>query len=58
MGAGRGFTIAQLAVVVHALIGVYWLKEPQPRTRAAILTSIGRDLAMTGGIVLGNLKGT
>ncbi len=56
IGAGRGFTIAQLAVVVNALIGVYWLKDPQPRTRAATLTLIGCVLAMIGGVVLGNLK--
>ncbi len=56
LGAGRGFTIAQLAVVVNSLIGVYWLKDPQPRTRAATLTLIGCVLAMAGGIVLGNLK--
>lgn len=56
IGAGRGFTIAQLAVVVNALIGVYWLKDPQPKTRAATLTLVGCVLAMLGGIVLGNLK--
>jgi len=56
IGAGRGFTIAQLAVVVNALLGVYWLKDPQPRTRAATLTLSGCVLAMIGGIVLGNLK--
>jgi len=55
IGAGRGFTIAQLAVVVNALIGVYWLKDPQPKTRAATLTLAGCVLAMLGGIVLGNL---
>jgi glucose uptake protein len=36
IGAGRGFTIAQLAVVVNALLGVYWLKDPQPKTRGDI----------------------
>jgi glucose uptake protein len=56
IGAGRGFTIAQLAVVVNALIGVYWLKDPKPKTRAATLTLIGCVLAMIGGVVLGNLK--
>jgi glucose uptake protein len=56
IGAGRGFTIAQLAVVVNALIGVYLLKDPRPRTRAATLTLIGCVLAMIGGVVLGNLK--
>ncbi len=56
IGAGRGFTISQLGVVVNALIGVYWLKDPQPRTRASTLTLIGCVLAMAGGVVLGNLK--
>lgn len=56
IGAGKGFTIAQLSVVVSALIGIYWLHEPAPRTRAARLTFIGCVLATLGGIVLGNLK--
>jgi glucose uptake protein len=56
IGAGRGFTIAQLAVVVNALLGVYLLKDPQPRTRAATLTLVGCVMAMFGGVVLGNLK--
>jgi glucose uptake protein len=56
IGAGRGFTIAQLSVVVSALIGIYWLKEPAPNTRAAGLTFLGCVLATLGGIVLGNLK--
>jgi glucose uptake protein len=56
IGAGRGFTIAQLAVVVNALLGVYWLKDPQPKTRAATSTLAGCVLAMIGGVVLGNLK--
>lgn len=55
LGAGRGFTIAQLGIVVNALIGIYWLKEPQPRTRAATLTLAGCVLAMIGSILLGNI---
>ena len=35
LGAGRGFTIAQLSVVVNALVGILWLKDPHPRSRAA-----------------------
>jgi glucose uptake protein len=46
----------QLAVVVTALIGVYLLKDQQPKTRAATLTLAGCILAMIGGVVLGNLK--
>lgn len=56
IGAGRGFTISQISVVVSALIGIYWLREPPPNTRAAKLTFIGCVLATIGGVVLGNLK--
>jgi len=56
MGAGRGFTISQISVVVSALIGIYWLREPPPKTRAATFTIIGCTLATIGGIVLGNLR--
>ena len=56
IGAGRGFTISQISVVVSVLIGIYWLREPPPRTRAARLTFTGCVLATVGGIVLGNLK--
>ncbi len=56
IGAGKGFTISQTAVVVGALISIYWLHEPPPKTRAARLTFIGCVLATLGGIVLGNLK--
>ena len=56
IGAGKGFTISQISVVVSALIGIYWLREPPPKTRAARLTFIGCVLATIGGVVLGNLK--
>ena len=56
IGAGKGFTIAQLSVVVNALIGIYLLKEPQPKSKAAKLTLYGVLLATIGGIILGNLK--
>jgi glucose uptake protein len=56
IGAGKGFTIAQISVVVSALIGIYWLHEPPPRTRVANRTLVGCVLAMIGGIVLGNLR--
>ena len=55
IGAGKGFTISQISVVVSALIGIYWLHDPPPKTRAAKLTFAGCVLAMLGGIVLGNL---
>ena len=55
IGAGKGFTIAQISLVVNALIGIYWLHEPPPRTRVANWTLVGCVLATIGGIVLGNL---
>lgn len=56
LGAGKGFTIAQLSLVVNALVGIYWLKEPGPGTPAARMTLLGCVLATAGGILLGNLK--
>ncbi|HKY53979.1 MAG TPA: GRP family sugar transporter [Anaerolineales bacterium] len=56
IGAGKGFTIAQISVVVSALIGIYWLHEPPPGTRVANRTLVGCVLAMIGGILLGNLR--
>jgi glucose uptake protein len=56
LGAGKGYTIAQLSVVVNALVGIYWLKDPRPGTRAAYMTLLGCVLATLGGILLGNLK--
>ncbi len=56
LGAGKGYTIAQLSVVVNSLVGIYWLQDPRPASRAAHLTLLGCVLATVGGIVLGNLK--
>ena len=56
LGAGRGFTISQLGVVVNGLMGVYFLKDPPPKSRAAALTLVGCALASLGGILLGSLK--
>ena len=56
LGTGRGFTIAQLGVVVNALLAVYVLKEPHPKSKAAKLILIGVVIATTGAILLGNLK--
>ena len=56
VGTGQGFTIAQLCVVVNALIGIYWLKSPDPKSRAAKMTLIVVTIAMIGGVMLGNLN--
>jgi glucose uptake protein len=56
LGAGRGFTIAQLGVVVNAIVGVYVLKDPKPNTKAAWLTLAGSFLALAAAITLANVK--
>lgn len=55
-GAGRGFTISQLGIVVNGLLGVYLLKDPPPKSRAAVLTLLGCLCATAGGILMGTLK--
>lgn len=55
-GAGRGFAIAQLGIVVNGVLGVYLLKDPPPRTRAAARTLVGCVCATVGGIMVGGLK--
>ncbi len=55
-GMGRGFTISQLSVVMNALVGIFWLKDPRPHTRGATLTLAGCALATLGGVIVGNLK--
>lgn len=56
IGAGKGFTIAQLCVVVNALVGVFILKEPNPKSRAAKLTLLGVVIAVIGGVILMNFE--
>ena len=53
IGTGQGFTIAQLCVVVNALVGIYWLKQPRPGTSAARTALAGVVLATLGGALLG-----
>lgn len=55
-GAGRGFTISQLGIVVNGLLGIYLLKDPPPKSRAAALTLLGCLCATAGGILMGTLK--
>ncbi len=55
IGAGKGFTIAQLSLVVNALLGVFWLHDPEPKSRAAVYVLVGSVLATVGGILLGSL---
>ncbi|MCP3930925.1 MAG: hypothetical protein GY705_17705 [Bacteroidetes bacterium] len=56
IGTGRGFTIAQLCVVVNALVGIYILKDPNPKSKAAKLTLVGVVIATIGGAILGNIQ--
>ncbi len=56
IGPGPGYTIASLCVVVNALWGVFYFKDPAPKSRAAMLTFIGVTIATLAGLVLGNLE--
>jgi glucose uptake protein len=55
IGPGPGYTIASLCVVVNALWGVFYFKDPAPKSRAAMLTILGVSIATLAGLVLGNL---
>jgi glucose uptake protein len=56
IGPGPGYTLAQLCIVVNAIWGVFYFREPPPRSRAALLTLIGVVLASIAGAVLGGLS--
>lgn len=56
IGMGKGFTIAQMCVVVNAVVGIFLLRNPAPGTRAANLTLGGVVLSTLGGVILGDLK--
>jgi glucose uptake protein len=56
LGAGKGYTLAQLALVVNALCGIFILKDPKPKTRAAYLALAGCSIATLGAIILGQIK--
>ncbi len=52
-GTGRGFSIAQLCLVVNAVAGIFLLRTPAPGTAAAWRVLAGCGLATVGGITLG-----
>lgn len=52
-GTGRGFAMAQLCLVVNALMGVYLLRSPAPGTPPARRILAGCAVATTSGILLG-----
>ncbi len=53
LGTGQGFAVAQLCMVVNAILGIYIFKTPKPRTKAANLTLIGVFIAAIGGAIFG-----
>jgi len=56
IGTGKGFTIAQLALIMNALISVFLFKEPKPGSKDAYKTFLGIIIALAGAILLGNLN--
>ena len=58
IGAGKGFTIAQLGLIVNALVGIYVFKNPRPSTRAAAITLYGVLVAGAGGVLVGGVPMT
>lgn len=56
IGTGKGFAISQMGTVFNAVLGIFWLKDPPIRTRAAGLTFTGVALATLGGILLGSIR--
>jgi glucose uptake protein len=56
IGTGRGFTVAQLSLVVNALVGILIFNDPPLRSRATATTSGGIVLAVLGAVLLGQLK--
>lgn len=54
IGPGPGYTLASLCVAVNALWGVFYFKDPAPKTKAANLTLLGVLIATLAGTVLGN----
>jgi|TARA_B110000285_G_scaffold224498_1_gene281415 glucose uptake protein len=53
LGTGQGFAVAQLCMVVNAILGIYIFKTPKPRTKAANLTLLGVFIAAIGGAIFG-----
>jgi len=56
IGTGKGYTIANLCVVINAIIGIFIFKNPKPRSRESLFTFIGIVIATIGAILLGGIK--
>ncbi|MGE4490536.1 MAG: GRP family sugar transporter, partial [Kiritimatiellales bacterium] len=55
IGPGPGYTIASLCIAVNTFWGIFYFKEPTPRSRAAWIMMLGILLTLLAGMVLGNL---
>lgn len=55
IGAGRGYAISQISLVVNALVSILILRDPHPKTKTAWLMLLGCVLATVGAILLGSL---
>lgn len=53
LGVGGAFSVAQLCLVVSALAGVYYLREPPPGSPMARRILWGCALALAGGAAIG-----
>lgn len=56
VGTGVGFTLAQLALLVSASVGIYLFKVPLPGSAAAHRAMVGIVLAGAGGVAIGALR--
>jgi glucose uptake protein GlcU len=56
VGTGAGFTIAQLALLVNASIGIWFFHDPKPGTRHARMALAGIVIAGAGGCVIGVMR--
>jgi len=56
IGTGRGFSVAQLNIIINAILGIYVFRDPPPRTRAARIALAGCLVAAAGGVLLGLTK--
>lgn len=52
-GTGRGFSVAQLCLVVNALLSIWLFRRPVPGTSAARRVAIGCAGVTLGGVLLG-----
>lgn len=53
IGTGRGFAVAQLNIIVNAVLGIYVFRDPLPGTKAAWAALFGCVVAALGGVLLG-----